>query len=115
MVSIPIRVRKVADFGIGEIWRIYYIWQIKKEFCFICDKTKSEVKKLLKGKFANICDIRDRFNRQQTSVGQIKKYLEVNYGFTVVSKQYKEKRKYVRYWVIKKFDNFKNQVSIRPP
>lgn len=65
--------------------------------------------------FANICDIRDRFNRQQTSIGQIKKYLEVNYGFTVVSKQYKEKRKYVRYWVIKKFDNSKNQVSIRPP
>lgn len=23
MVSIPISVRKVADFGIGEIWRIY--------------------------------------------------------------------------------------------
>lgn len=65
--------------------------------------------------FANICDIRDRFNRQQTSIGQIKKYLEVNYSYTVISKQFKEKKKYVRYWIIKKLDDTKNSVSVRPP
>lgn len=58
MVSIPICVRKVADFGIGEIWRIYiYMANKKQEFCFICGKTKSEVNRLLKGQFGGcICN-----------------------------------------------------------
>lgn len=56
MVSIPICVRKVADFGIGEIWRIYMANK-KQEFCFICGKTKSEVNRLLKGQFGGcICN-----------------------------------------------------------
>lgn len=66
-------------------------------------------------KFADICDIRDRFNRQQTSIGQIKKYLEVNYGYTVISKQFKEKCKKVRYWIVKKLQEENNQVITRPP
>lgn len=51
--------------------------------------------------FANICDIKDRFNRLQTSIGQIRNYLEVNYEYTVISKKFKEKGKQVRYWIIK--------------
>lgn len=82
---------------------------------YLKNNVNRKLSKEEQGQFANICDIRDRFNRQQTSIGQIKKYLEVNYGFTVVSKQYKEKKKYIRYWIIKKIDNTKHQVSIRPP
>lgn len=65
--------------------------------------------------FANICDIRDRFNRQQTSIGQIKKYLEVNYGFTVVSKRFKEKKRLITYWIVKKLPDEKELIKIRPP
>lgn len=39
----------------------------------------------------------------------------INYGFTVISKQFKENKKYVRYWIIKKLDITENQISIRPP
>ena len=67
------------------------------------------------GQFTNICDIRDRFNRQQTSIGQIKKYLEVNYGFTVISKRFKEKKRLVTYWIVKKLPDEKGLINIRPP
>lgn len=82
---------------------------------FLKNNVDRKLSKEEQEKFTNICDIRDRFNRQQNSIGQIKKYLEVNYGFTIVSRQFKEKRKYVRYWIIKKIDDSKKGVSIRPP
>ena len=81
---------------------------------YLKNNVNRKLSKEEQGQFVNICDLKDRFNRQQTSIGQIKKYLEVNYGFTVVSKQYKEKKRYVRYWIIKRIDDTKNQMLIRP-
>lgn len=82
---------------------------------YLKNNVNRKLSKEEQGQFANICDIRDRFNRQQTSIGQIKKYLEVNYGFTVVSKRFKEKKKLVTYWIIKKITLEKEQIIIRPP
>ena len=62
-------------------------------------------------KFAELCNIKDRFNRLQTSIGQIKNYLEVNYSYTIISKQIKTNGKRVRYWMIKKSPD----IDCRPP
>ena len=64
--------------------------------------------------FVDVCDIRDRFNRQQTSIGQIRQYLEVNYFYTVQSKRFKEKGKLVTYWIIRKIEENKSMIT-RPP
>ena len=82
---------------------------------YLKNKVNRKLSKEEQGQFVKICDIRDRFNRQQTSIGQIKKYLEVNYGFTVVSKRFKEKKRLVTYWIIRKLKEENNQVIIRPP
>ena len=65
--------------------------------------------------FVDVCDIRDRFNRQQTSIGQIRQYLEVNYFYTVQSKRFKEKGKLVTYWIIRKMEQENKNTIIRPP
>lgn len=82
---------------------------------YLKNNANRKLSKEEQGQFANICDIRDRFNRQQASIGQIKKYLEVNYGFTVVSKRFKEKKRLITYWIIKKLREENSQAMIRPP
>lgn len=82
---------------------------------YLKNNTNRKLSKEEQGQFANICDIRDRFNRQQTSIGQIKKYLEVNYGFTVVSKRFKEKKRLITYWIVKKLPDEKGMINVRPP
>lgn len=51
--------------------------------------------------FVELCDLRDRFNRLQTSIGSIQQYLKnMEYPYQIDSKRFKEKGKQVRHWVI---------------
>lgn len=50
--------------------------------------------------FIKLCNIRDRFNRLQKSIGVIQEYVKKEYPYEITSKRVKEKGKQVRHWII---------------
>lgn len=66
--------------------------------------------------FIKLCNIRDRFNRLQKSIGSIQQYLlNMNYPYKIYSKRFKEKGKLKTYWIISEIEKTKKQIVNKPP
>lgn len=67
----------------------------------------------------DLCNIRDRFNRLQCSIGIVQQYLKnMEYPYKIDSKRFKEKGKQVRHWIISNEDKSKNddkEIEHPPP
>ena len=66
--------------------------------------------------FVNLCNITDRYGRQQKAVSQIAEYVDKNYPYIVYSKKFREKGKLKTHWVIEeKEKNEPNKSIYKPP
>lgn len=63
--------------------------------------------KEMQGKLVDTCKLEDRFHRPQSSIGQISKYLEENYGCEVKPDRKQINGKRIQYWVINKINGQK--------
>lgn len=68
-----------------------------------------------KEEFISLCDLKDRYGRQQKRISTLSDYLKHNYGFVITNKQHRVDKKRIKQWVISPYDDSGCQKKERPP
>ena len=98
---------EMEDIKADQVKDAIEIWITEHMEQYLSNEQKQEL--------ISLCDLKDKYGRQQKSIGILSNYLKDNYRFTITNKQHRVDKKRVKQWVISPCDDSDCQKMARPP
>lgn len=98
---------EMEDIKADQVKDAIEIWITNHEGQYLTDDDKQEL--------ISLCDVRDKYGRQQVSIGVLSNYLKVNYHYQINNKQHRVDKKRIKQWVISPFEDSDCNKMARPP
>ena len=98
---------EMEDIKADQVKDAIEIWITEHMEQYLSNEQKQEL--------ISLCDLKDKYGRQQKSIGILSNYLKDNYRFTITNKQHRVDKKRVKQWVISPYDDSDCQKMARPP